>query len=75
MNDYIHFGKFLKEERLKSGYEKISHLAQDSGVPQSTISRLEAGKQKPSLETLRKLGLSLNVSYYELMEAVRLIKP
>ena len=67
MSDKEKFGKYLKNARLKAGYEKISYLAKVSRIPQSTISRLESGQQSPSLETLRKLAPALDISYDALL--------
>lgn len=67
MSDKEQFGKYIKNARLKAGYEKISYLAKVSGIPQSTISRLESGQQSPSLETLRKLAPALDISYDALL--------
>ena len=63
------FGKFLKNERSNSGYPKTTDLAKVSGIPQSTISRLEAGEQSPKPPTLRRLSLVLNASYFDLLKA------
>lgn len=62
------FGEFLKKLRLGNGYTRVSHLAAQSGVPQSTLSRIESNKQKPSPETLKKLSPELGVSYELLMQ-------
>jgi len=58
------FGEFLKSARLEAGYEKASYLARACDIPQSTVSRLEAGLQTPSIDTLKKLYLCLkNIPY------------
>ena len=47
MNENRGFGKFLAELRIKKGFEMQKDLSDKSGVSTATISRLEAGKQKP----------------------------
>lgn len=49
--------KSLREERRMTQEE----LAERSGLPQSHISRLEAGRHSPSMKTLKKLAGALGV--------------
>lgn len=63
------FGVFLKELRRQHGYKTQKHLAEVSGVSQTTLSRIEAGTQRPQPETLMVLAKHLSsYTYGELME-------
>lgn len=63
----IDFGKWLKERRIKSGYESQGLLSRACGIDHSTIARWEKGDTKPSPENLKKLAPYLGVSYDDLM--------
>lgn len=54
--------KLLRGERPQ---EDVAHAA---GISTSTLSRLERGLHQPSLPTLRKLAVALDVSLAELIE-------
>jgi DNA-binding XRE family transcriptional regulator len=58
-NDYI--GKVIKEKRKEQGLTQ-KQLAQNSELPQSHISRLEAGVHSPSHKTLQKIAKALKIS-------------
>lgn len=62
-------GEKIKNLRLQAGYESLGALHRASGVPMSTLSRIESGVQKPRPETLKKLAPYLNVTQEELMAA------
>jgi len=63
------FGEFLKDIRKQRGYKTQKHLADVSGVSQTTLSRIEAGIQKPLPETIKMLAPHLQPYTYEkLME-------
>lgn len=63
------FGEFLKELRKRYGYKTQKQLADVSGISQTTLSRIEAGTQRPQPETLRILAEHLRpYTYGELME-------
>lgn len=63
------FGGFLKELRKQHGFKTQKHLAEVSGVSQTTLSRIEAGTQRPQPETLMVLAKHLSsYTYGELME-------
>ncbi|WP_281869927.1 helix-turn-helix domain-containing protein [Brevibacillus parabrevis] len=63
------FGKFFKEQRIRSGYKSQRKLASVSGVSNGTIARIEAGTQKVTMETLRILSKYLtSTSYGEMLE-------
>ena len=66
------FGIYLKELR---GKKSIREVAKEVGISHTYLSTLEKGKdprtgyvRKPSLETLKKLAIGLNVSYLELLQ-------
>lgn len=54
------FGMFLRENRIRSGYKSQRDLAKASGISSATISRIEAGIQEPSIETLSALAKCLS---------------
>ena len=60
--------KALRERRLMTQEE----LARASGVGIATISRLETGKVKPSLKTIRTLAKPLGISAEELYDLLAL---
>lgn len=62
-------GKIIKRLRIQAGYDSLGELYRASGVPISTLSRIESDTQKPQPETLKKLAPYLNVSQEELMTA------
>jgi transcriptional regulator with XRE-family HTH domain len=74
MNENRGFGKFLAELRIKKGFEMQKDLSDKSGVSTATISRLEAGKQKPLPDVLNKLAPVLGVSSAELLKAAGYIE-
>lgn len=55
----------IKEVRTLRGMSLLD-LAAASGVTESTISRVENGKQAPRPSTMRKLAKALDVSIAEL---------
>ncbi|WP_077212635.1 helix-turn-helix domain-containing protein [Bacillus dakarensis] len=67
-------GNYLKELR---GKKSIREVAKEVGISHTYLSTLEKGKdprtgygRKPSIETLQKLAIGLNVSYLELLQLV-----
>ncbi len=62
-------GKIIKHLRIQAGYKSLGELHRESGVPISTLSRIESGIQKPQPETLTRLAPYLNVSQEKLMAA------
>src|SRR5690625_656147 len=67
--DVDNINNFLKKLRLQSGFKTQKDLSEASGVSQTTLSRIEAGTQKPKPETLRTLSKHFTgVDYLELME-------
>lgn len=63
------FGDYLKELRKKHGFKTQKQLADISGISQTTLSRIEAGLQKPQPDTLKILAQHLSpTTYGELMD-------
>ena len=55
----------LKSVRHERGMKSQQSLAESSGIPKDTIKKLESGKMKnPGIQTLAKLGLTLDVFFY-----------
>lgn len=68
LGDNHTFGKFLKQLRIYHGYRTQKQLADKSGISQTTLSRIEAGLQKPFPDTLKILAQYLpSHTYGELM--------
>lgn len=57
----------IKHHRLLRGWSQ-SRLARESGVSQTYISELEAGKWSPNIAVLRKLAAALGVSVTALLD-------
>ncbi|OYD61018.1 helix-turn-helix domain-containing protein [Rhodococcus sp. OK302] len=53
----------------------LAALAADTGISMSTLSRLEAGQRRPSLELLLPIALSLQLPLDELVAAPRISDP
>ena len=49
----------LRETREKSGFS-LDDLAQMSGVPKATISKIETGKRNVTIDTLITLAAAMN---------------
>ncbi|WDL96898.1 helix-turn-helix domain-containing protein [Alicyclobacillus sp. ALC3] len=63
------FGTYLSELRVRYGFRTQKQLAEATGVSQATLSRIEAGAQRPTPDTLRLLAEQLRpVTYGELMQ-------
>ncbi|MDN5324135.1 MAG: repressor LexA [Clostridia bacterium] len=60
-------GLWFASIREEKGFKSQRQLALASGVSPTTISRLEAGTQKPEPETLQKLAKTLNIEPEELL--------
>lgn len=54
-DDITDFSEYLKSQRGTNGFKTRKQLSLASGVSEATISRLEAGCQRPSFDTFRKL--------------------
>lgn len=53
--------KKIKEERINKGYS-INQLAQEANINQAQLSKIENGYSKPSLQSLIKIMLALDMS-------------
>lgn len=68
--DIKEFGIYFSKLREKSGFDSQRKLSIASGVSNGTIARIEAGTQKVTPATLKKLTPFLkNVNYDDLMRA------
>lgn len=65
--------------RLRRAREKkamsLSALARATGISTSTLSRLESGQRKPSLELLLPITMALGVALDEIVAAPRVVDP
>lgn len=69
-NNLKDFGVWLADVRIKSGYSSQRQLCLVSDVSSATLSRIEAGIQKPEPSTLKKIAPHLKgVTYEDLMTA------
>lgn len=57
----------IKKNRERLGWTQTK-LAQESGVSQTYISEIEAGKSQPTIKVLRKLASAMNISVSELLD-------
>ena len=57
----------LKELRIAKGLTQ-EQLASECGVQRTAISNIEIGENKPSVELAKKLGVILDVAWYDLFE-------
>jgi transcriptional regulator with XRE-family HTH domain len=55
------FTERLKKARNLRGFNQ-TQLADEAGLPQSSVSHFEAGDRKPSFDNLRRLATALNVT-------------
>ena len=55
-------GRHLQGLRLESGLS-LSQLAADAGIAKSNLSRLEQGRGNPTLDTIWRLAIRLNVPF------------
>jgi transcriptional regulator with XRE-family HTH domain len=58
----------IVELRAKKGWSQ-SKLAEEAGITQSTLSRIENGTQEPRAQTLVKIADALGVEYRALLES------
>jgi len=58
----------VKEVREKNNYT-LRQLSIISGVSKSTISKVENGRCSPTLDTLEKIAIGLNVHIVDLFES------
>ena len=57
----------LKEMRMSKGLTQ-EQLAKESGVQRTTITMIELGENKPSIELAKKLGEIFNIPWYDFFE-------
>ncbi len=65
-----HVARLLKEEREKRVIS-LNALAQKSGLSRQTVSYIEQEVQSPSLDTLLRLTLALDVDLAEILKRAR----
>ncbi|MBR3208853.1 MAG: helix-turn-helix transcriptional regulator [Bacilli bacterium] len=61
------FGDFIKETRISCGLT-INEVALKSGFTSVEIRNIEANKNKPKVDNLRKLADALNCDYFKLFD-------
>jgi len=57
----MNIGKMIKDARERQGLS-MNSLARLSGVPQSSISEIEAGKRQPSFDSVERIVSALGFS-------------
>ena len=67
-------GQRIKRERLNRGMTQRA-LAEEVGVGAPHISKIEAGRESPSDELLRKIADAFDCDFEELLLAARRIPP
>lgn len=65
MDELKLFAEWFKMMRIQSGYKTQKDLADMSGVSRATISRVEAGLQKPDPDTLTNVSVFMTATTYE----------
>ncbi|QWE19485.1 helix-turn-helix domain-containing protein [Polynucleobacter corsicus] len=63
------FGKTLRKYRIKKDLTQ-EELGLDAGLRRTFISSLELGQKQPSLQTIQKLCLVLDISMSKFLQAV-----
>ena len=59
--------KKLRQTRLELGF-KQSHISHLTGIPQSTISRIEKGERSPTIKEVSQIIQVLNIKPIDLIE-------
>jgi XRE family transcriptional regulator, regulator of sulfur utilization len=62
-------GRHLQSLRLASGLS-LSQLATEAGIAKSNLSRLEQGQGNPTLDTIWRLAIRLNVPFGNLVSPI-----
>ncbi|WP_063039034.1 helix-turn-helix domain-containing protein [Nocardia grenadensis] len=81
MDDQPSIGSVIEQiaPRLRSAREKkgisLAGLARTTGISTSTLSRLESGQRKPSLELLLPITAALGIPLDEIVAAPRILDP
>ena len=65
----ITLGQHLQQLRLKQGLS-LSQLAADAGIAKSNLSRLEQGNGNPTVDTIWRLAVQLNMPFGALVAPV-----
>lgn len=68
----ISFGEAVRDARLKQGVSQ-EELAFSAGFDRTYISLIERGKRNPSLVTIGKIAIVLNVRLVDLVSRINLI--
>jgi transcriptional regulator with XRE-family HTH domain len=63
------FGQNLQKLRIAKGLS-LSQLANDAGVAKSNLSRIEQGSGNPTIDTIWRLAMQLNVPFGSLVASV-----
>ena len=63
------FGKTLRKYRIKKDLTQ-EELGLDAGLRRTFISSLELGQKQPSLQTIQKLCLVLDINMSKFLQAV-----
>jgi len=74
MSNINDFASYLKDLRIKAGYDTIDDLAKKCKISSASLCRMENNKQKPGPSTLQKLAPHLGVTYSSLMSAIGYLK-
>lgn len=71
MNESIlnSFGRNLQALRIKRGLS-LSQLAVDAGIAKSNLSRIEQGAGNPTLDTIWRLAIQLDVPFASLVNCI-----
>lgn len=70
MNIVSQFGSRVKFLRKQLGISQLE-LSLRAGVSKNYICDLEKGRRNPSLETMERISLGLNISLEELMKGLQ----
>ena len=60
-------GEKIRKERLKKGIKQIE-LAKEVGISNTFLSDIETGRGKPSIDTLKKIAVALEINCSELID-------
>lgn len=64
-----HFGKRIKEERIKRGFSQ-EELASRAGLHRTYIGMIERAEKNVTLENIEKIAKSLNLNLSNLFENI-----
>jgi transcriptional regulator with XRE-family HTH domain len=67
----VAFGRVLRQYRLSAGLSQ-EKLALEAGLQRNYISLLELGQNQPTITTLFKLAVVLDIEPEQIVEAVRI---